>query len=333
MSEPFYEDGDVPPSYNEAVAPAAGSNHGGGGGHDGGLYLPPAVTSSFTSPLSAHLQSLPARMRATQAARSTERAAQDLELITLLVPHVETFLSELGSMGWRTPPVVAELTLVPASAVPRGAAMSGAAQRRREGDFVRVVRVEAGKRDTTNINTSEKGGGGGGGQVQGSSNSTRNYAEEEEDDDDDGRNSFLRPSEPGFDEWGRFDTEPSSSSGDNHDTWFFHDEAMAHRLANYLRPEPNLDRRHIQAAVAGVRPSSGSGWRWGRKKQTPAATTQPTPAAPVRQQVSPLLQPGETERASMTVRAEEVTFRKENDFGIWETITGYGIVVAVRVRR
>lgn len=34
----------------------------------------------------------------------------------------------------------------------------------------------------------------------------------------------------------------------------------------------------------------------------------------------------------MTVRAEEVSFRRENELGIWESRNGYGIVVRVRKR-
>ncbi|KAL7920628.1 hypothetical protein ACQKWADRAFT_298019 [Trichoderma austrokoningii] len=37
------------------------------------------------------------------------------------------------------------------------------------------------------------------------------------------------------------------------------------------------------------------------------------------------------ERVTMTARAEEVTFRKENEFGIWETRTGWGIIMRVRI--
>jgi hypothetical protein len=39
------------------------------------------------------------------------------------------------------------------------------------------------------------------------------------------------------------------------------------------------------------------------------------------------------EAVVMTVRPEEVTFRRENEFGIWESKNGYGLVVRVRTRR
>jgi hypothetical protein len=35
----------------------------------------------------------------------------------------------------------------------------------------------------------------------------------------------------------------------------------------------------------------------------------------------------------MTVRANEVTFRKENEFGVWETRNGVAVVVTIKVRK
>ncbi|KAK0609943.1 hypothetical protein B0T17DRAFT_123670 [Bombardia bombarda] len=120
-------------------------------------FLPPSptVTSIFTSPLTSHLQTLPVRMREMQQAHYSDQASRDLEYITLLIPHVEAFLSDLVSMP-RTPPV-AELTLVPACAVPRGWAMTGAAERRREGEVVRVVRVEGYGKVVEAMSKGEKG--------------------------------------------------------------------------------------------------------------------------------------------------------------------------------
>ena len=349
MSDQFYytvEDGEVPPSYFEAISPnslpqyasLSASTQGGHGpptiASGSGSLLPSSLTTSFTSPLTTHLHDLPIRMRANQQARSTEQATRDFEVITLLVPHIEKFLSDLGSRP-RTPPV-AELTLVPGNAVPRGAAMSGAAERRREGEVVRVVRVEAPptKRDPD----SKTGGSGNGSSSEKGGIRRSGFDDEEEDgyeDEEEGPGRWR--AESGFDEWGRFDTDETLSARLK-DLWFFCDEAMAQRLANYLRPEPNLDRRHIQAVVenkpsptlpGNASSNSGqSGWRWGRKKQAQQAA----PAAPV-SPASPLLSAGETEHASMTVRAEEVTFRTENEFGIYESLRGYGIVVTVKIRR
>lgn len=344
MADIYYtvEDGEVPPSYFEAVSTNPSNLLPQGTGSStfstaqNGL-LPPSITGSLTSPLTTHLHNLPILMRAKQEARATEQASRDLDTITLLAPHVEKFLSDLGSMD-RIPPR-AELTLVPGTVVPRGAKMSGAAERRREGEVVRVVRVEfprtktdtgPGNSKTSNGYPSEKGG----------SNNRENRGSNFDDSDEDG--SVIGRSESGFDEWGRFETEETSTK---ENPYFFRDEAMAHRLAAYLRPEPNLNRRHIQAVVAnGSAPSPGaasstgsssgstSRWGWGRlgKKQQEKKAASP---APPRSPNSPLLSPGETERADMTVKVEEVVFRTVNDFGIYESLSGWGIVVTVKIRR
>lgn len=112
--------------------------------------LPPPYTetpsltpSSLTSHLSSHLSNLPSRIRATADRHQTAQQATDLALVTLIVPHIESFLSDLGT----APPSSrgtqqAELTLVPDKAVPPPWQLSGAAERRREGENVSLVRVE-----------------------------------------------------------------------------------------------------------------------------------------------------------------------------------------------
>lgn len=337
MSSDIYytvEDGEVPPSYFEAISPSPNDcstlsiNPSSGNG----LSLPSSLTTSLTSPLTTHLRNLPIRMRANQAARLTEQASRDLEIITLLAPHVEKFLSDLGSMD-RIPPR-AELTLVPGTIVPRGAKMSGAAERRREGEVVRVVRVEfpPTKRDSDSKSggfPSEKGG-----ESKDSGHSRNNNGSGFDDSDED--DFGFQRSESGFDEWGRFETEETSSSSKGN-PWFFRDEDMANRLAAYLRPEPNLDRRHIQSVVAngsaspaGATSSSSSPFKWSRKKLLHKAASPPPPPTNTN---SPLLNPRETEQATMAVRVEEVVFRTVNDFGIYESLSGYGIVVTVKIRR
>ncbi|KAK4218317.1 hypothetical protein QBC37DRAFT_274775 [Rhypophila decipiens] len=334
MSSDIYytvEDGEVPPSYFESISPSPtytlspSSSSISRGNNE--LVLPPS--SSITSPLTTHLHNLPMRMRANQEARVTEQAAQDAEIIALLAPHVEKFMVDLGSLA--RIPTRAELTLVPGTMVPKGAKMSGAAERRREGEVVRVVRVEfprLKKDDSGDKKGGEKYGNGYPSEKGMRDNSRADNGDGVFDDSDEDERD-----ESGFDEWGRFDTE-AGEGATKENPWFFRDEAMAHRLARYLGPEPNLDRRHIQAVVAGggspapVSPgaatsSSSSGWsRWGRKKQQ---------AVP-KSVNSPMLSPGETEQASMTVRVEEVVFRVVNDFGIYESLSGFGIVVTVKIR-
>ncbi|KAK4150508.1 hypothetical protein C8A00DRAFT_17992 [Chaetomidium leptoderma] len=113
---------------------------------------------------------------------------------------------------------------------------------------------------------------------------------------------------------------------------------MARRLATYLRPEANLERKHVQAAVVEnkVVEKEKSGWgRWGlgggsRKKGL--QLTPPVAASPVSPALSSPGSGGEDDSVKMTVRSEEVTFRKENEFGVWEGRSGWGIVVTVRVK-
>jgi hypothetical protein len=112
---------------------------------------------------------------------------------------------------------------------------------------------------------------------------------------------------------------------------------MAKRLAAYLRPEPNLERKHVQAVVVEKKVSEKekSGWgRWGLGggKKKAAEQTSPVLSSPVSPALSSPTSGGENDAVKMTVRAEEVTFRKENEFGLWESRTGWGIVVTVRVK-
>jgi len=339
------DDDDLPPTYTEAVVSS----------HNPTTNSISSNGSLPTSPLASHLQTLLSQMRAAQQAHATSQATRDLELLTLIVPHVETFLSDLGSSP--QPPSVAELTLVPAGVVPRGSIMSGAVERRHEGEVVRIARVEAGKlasdpapADTTTSGRGEKGG---------HPSRSKRY-----DDDgnsiDEGDAHGYGPSgkkEKLFDDWGRFETEePEDGGASKMHEWWFRDEDMARRLAAHLSPAPNLTRKKVQATVerrplsgggggganaassSGGSSSGSSGWRWGRQK---AKQRPPSPVQRQQQQqqqtlptpFSPVLSEGGDDRVSMSVRAEEVTFQRENNYGLYESLNGYGIVVKVRVKR
>ncbi|KAK4233185.1 hypothetical protein C8A03DRAFT_39127 [Achaetomium macrosporum] len=299
---------DLPPSYTEATTVATTSTS---PATPTGLPLP--------SPLTTHLRTLPARLRATQLALRTAQTSHDLDLTTLLIPHVESFLADLTSAS-RVPPV-AELTLVPSTAAPKGWAMSGAVERRREGEMIRVRTVDVGK-----VGDGEKDG--------------KPAAGGEEDDDDDHDHVSSRgKGEPGFDEWGRFDTSDTAANSGRGNEWWFRDEDMARRLVAYLRPEANLERKHVQAVVvekkAEEKGKTGLLGRWGLgggRKKNVEQTLSPPAASPVSPALPNSRAADEDDSIKMTVRAEEVTFRKENEFGIWETRTGWGIVVTVKVK-
>ncbi|KAK4120549.1 hypothetical protein N657DRAFT_674218 [Parathielavia appendiculata] len=311
---------DLPPSYTESIITPSP------------LFpqLPTTTTTTSSSPLTTHLRTLPSRLRATQLARQSAQASHDLALTDLLVRHIEAFLaadltsscasasSMSAERGGGMIPPVAELTLVPASAVPAEWGMSGAVERRREGELVRVVRVDMGKVGSGDGDGFDTVGDAEGDEVGGS----------------------LGAREAGFDEWGRFDTDGGSggNAAGRQGGWWFTDEDMASRLAAYLRPEPTSDRKHIQPVVVEKKAvgKEKSGWgRWGlgggRKKA--AEQSSPVVAPPVSPGLSSFGSGAENDSVKMTVTAEEVTFRKENEFGLWESRTGWGIVVTVKVKR
>ncbi|KAJ4321154.1 hypothetical protein N0V84_005506 [Fusarium piperis] len=116
--------------------------------------------------------------------------------------------------------------------------------------------------------------------------------------------------ERAFDEWGRWEDENEDTTPRNILWW--DDRDMASRLAKYISPE-RVDRQVVKANVQQIKQDKKSS-RWGLFKK--AEPPQPPPA-PVR--------PSEDEDpVTMTVKAEEVTFRRENEMGIWEGKTGWG---------
>lgn len=145
-------------------------------------------------------------------------------------------------------------------------------------------------------------------------------------DDDDRRdgifNSVVRVSEhskvPS-------DQKRPSASQSNNELWWS-DEDMARRLASHLqpaRPTAAVDRQTVRDHVAQQKKSS----RWGFLKGSSSASSSASHprAAPAT--------PKTKEDITMTVVADEKTFRKENDLGIWESKTGWGIVVRVKIRQ
>jgi hypothetical protein len=104
--------------------------------------------------------------------------------------------------------------------------------------------------------------------------------------------------------------------------WFWNDEEKALRLARYLRPKKDLKN----AELPPRKPESEKGRGWGWKRGNSRAAERP-----------PLIGDAKMARTKtghevlMTVKAEEVVFRTENEFGIYETQRGYGMVLKLRV--
>ncbi|KAI2634095.1 hypothetical protein GGS26DRAFT_30073 [Hypomontagnella submonticulosa] len=292
---------EAPPPYTavSAVSANPANSH--------GLEL-----NSLTSHLQNHVLSLPDRIRAIQRARRAEQTLNDALLLDYIVPIVEEFLADLGARP--TPIPVATLTLVPGAAVPQNAALSGLEDMKRRGELCRVSRIT--------INSTGK-----------DSKSSSEILNSQNTGDD---QSWTSGQE--FTDWGRFGESSSlvDDGAKKAKTLWWHDEEMAHRLAGYLQPkkEPVEVNSVVQAVVEHRIPQKKEkkGWGWGRR-----TGIQKTPEVPIPSPVEPnaaTAKQGEREQkaAEMTVSAQEVAFRQENDFGILESVRGWGIIVAVKVR-
>jgi hypothetical protein len=121
--------------------------------------------------------------------------------------------------------------------------------------------------------------------------------------------------------------------------WFWRDEDMAIRLAGYLVPKPDPRTMELpprkeevaQQAEAG----SGSGkWSWGRKKSIAKAVERP-PLVEARSDTKiadvKIASRDAEDKVMMDVKAEEVVFRTENEFGIFGTERGWGVVLKLKV--
>jgi hypothetical protein len=105
---------------------------------------------------------------------------------------------------------------------------------------------------------------------------------------------------------------------------------MAHRLAKHLQPNratASVDRQTVrEQAVQNKEARKAGRWSMFKKEEPAKPTTTPT-ASSSTQHINP------SEDVSMTVRAEEATFRKQNAMGIWESRAGWGLVVRVTIRQ
>jgi hypothetical protein len=136
--------------------------------------------------------------------------------------------------------------------------------------------------------------------------------------------------------------------GWNEDLWYWRDEEMAGRLAAYLRPAPPPDlarkewsprkeETEIKASEQAQEQAESSGrWRWGRMKRATRRSGESPILVEDRRDAK--VYPGEDmatssgeDRVLMDVNADEVTFRTENDLGLFETQTGWAIVLKLKI--
>jgi len=120
---------------------------------------------------------------------------------------------------------------------------------------------------------------------------------------------------------------------------FWRDEDMARRLAGYLRPDKDLKNAELPSrtqqtkAAEQASQTTGRGF-WGRKKSSLVGAERPVLIESQIMQVDHLVNAplGRSEdQVLMNVKAEEVVFRTENDFGIYGTQRGWGIILKLRV--
>ncbi|KEY74599.1 hypothetical protein S7711_05030 [Stachybotrys chartarum IBT 7711] len=108
---------------------------------------------------------------------------------------------------------------------------------------------------------------------------------------------------------------------------WWEDEAMARRLARSLQPErPAVDiPQDRDVAPAQTKQKKTSRWKLFNTADGQPSSPSPGPSTPPRRESE--------NTVTMSVKAEEIAFRRENDFGIWESKSGYGIVVRLRLPR
>ncbi|KAK2059673.1 hypothetical protein LY76DRAFT_15420 [Colletotrichum caudatum] len=259
------------------------------------------------SSVSATLDSLSSLLRVTQSQQTARDTITTTNLLPLLTPHITSLLTRLGTTPH--PPTLTELYLVPVAAVGPEWSIASAAERR-AGEVAHVVRVRP------ETDPDSKGGGSESKRAAWSASagaagsSSRDYE---------------------FDEWGRWDDDAAAASTSGEGCWWWDDGALARRLAKRLQPEPKLDRVVVCAPVEQTREEKKAA-RWGMFR---SATQSSSPASPLPRQPDNAAAAASKQDGDvvMTVRAEEVTFRRENEMGIWESMRGYGIVARVRIRK
>jgi hypothetical protein len=251
---------------------------------------------SQDSPIATLITTLQTVIKTTQKDHTTTQALCDSKILSHIFPHLQNYLTALATTT--PPPTNSELVLVPAAAVPSDWTLS-ADRDRREGEARALARVS----DTQDKKSSGVGAGGGG-----SSSVSARLA------DYDDRT---------INEWGTWsdDVQPARAPGN----WWWKDEGMASRLSRLLQPktQPKVDRQIVKQVVQQTKQEKKRGWGlFGGNQSTPPPA--PTPVVAAANQVD--------DGVVTTVRPEEVTFRRENEFGVWESMNGWGIVVRVKIR-
>ncbi|KAJ8127902.1 hypothetical protein O1611_g5734 [Lasiodiplodia mahajangana] len=281
---------------------------------------------SITAHLQHNLTSLPNRIRMNQEAHSVQQSLDDASILDLLLPEIDDFLSYLG--GLRSAPKFSHLFLIPETAVPPNAVLSRMEDMHKRGELCRVARVRM------NMSSDEK---------KTSSKHDHSQGVDRSQDWSVGRE---------FSDWGRFgDSSSSTDPSQGESMLWWKDEDMAGRLARHLQPtmardEPAPIKTPVQAIVEERLPAQKEKKGWFRgKKESSSSSTSTFATKTVQSAVESF--PGkdnttlpntkktrerENGGAKMSVTAEEVAFRTQNDFGLMESVRGWAVVVVVHVK-
>merc|ERR1712000_164200 len=144
------------------------------------------------------------------------------------------------------------------------------------------------------------------------------------------------PTDYDFSEPSEFDrvvkvTDKECDSYGTGDLWYWEDEDMAKRLVDHLRPPPStlaLPKRKEQMTP---QPQSKGWGLFGKKKiEARPPLIDESRSSKAHAGARSLGKEGE-DRVVVDVKAEEVVFRTENEYGMYGTERGWGVVVKLRV--
>jgi hypothetical protein len=256
-------------------------------------------------PIDELVSRLPSLVRERQQSRASQRFREDDALIQHMMPMIRDFLLDFSTddnaRRWRNShePLSMELMLVPQDAAPgdEGWQMAGLDERKGQSAFFRLNYISAPEKKLLRVPKD-------GGSVRAGGDAAES-------------------------------AEP--------DTLWWRDEDHALRLASALQsvmtPERSerSDMQHLRQAGVGeqpVIPEQSESKRKSPMRSLFGLSKKPQP--PV-ERAAPEVQDDKTfatvslGSVQVHVQAEEVTFRRENDFGLWESSSGWAIAVRATV--
>jgi hypothetical protein len=114
----------------------------------------------------------------------------------------------------------------------------------------------------------------------------------------------------------------SDKENEGNELWYWDDENMAMRLAGYLRPTRDPRTLELPKGKEQMSPQpQAKGWGLFKKKKTAKEPQLVEEGRAIMVQ----------DQVNIDVKAEEIVFRFENEYGMYVSESGWGIVVKLRV--